>query len=290
MSRLLRYSPILLLFATPLLAGEPPAKSPDTKPALDAAPLGGPKLTSPSTTDTGLVRRSFEGKVERLDQPPELAALAKLTLDKPTREKLDAIVFKRARVIDDFVADNLPMLNDFQAASANQNKAAIFKLLGDASKKLDALWKDGPLEQQCRALLPMDQQAKFDKLVGHYWDAVVAEHKADPTDVDDKGKPKNRLGIMIEERLKSFGKEIELSFYRVAESGELIYRYLFKDVDLTGDQPAQVRTILADFSRETKLAPTKAQGEKLFRDLSKVLDADQRKQVIDRFVKLMKGK
>lgn len=290
MSRFLRYSPVFVLLATPLLAGEPPAKLPESKPAPDAAPLSGPRLTAPATADNGLVRRTFDGKVERLEQPAELVAIEKLSLDKHIREKLDAIALKRARVIDEFVADNLPMLNEFQAAAATQNKAALFKLLGEASKKLDTLWKDGSLEKQCRDLLPMDQQARFDKLVNDYWDAVVAEHKADPTDVDDNGKPKNRLGIMIEERLKSFGKEIEKSFYRVAESGELFYRYLFKDVALIGDQPAQVRTILADFSRETRLAPTKAQGEKLFRDLSRVLDADQRKQVIERFVKFTRGK
>jgi hypothetical protein len=245
------------------------------------APLGGPKVAERKEV-TSLVQRGFDGKVQRVGGAPEIAALRLLKLVPEERKGVEAITTQRAKVLDAFVSDNLPMLTDFQSLAAIGDKKQTLKALSAAAPKLKDLWKDGSLQVQVRAALPADKREKFDALIDEYWKAVIDERLA-AGEKEDDGKPKSRLSIMIDERLKSLGKEIEQSFQRVLYSGDLIYKIIAKDLTLTAQQEAEIRQLCAEYASVTKLNPTKEQEKSFGLKVLGKLTNEQQLIVIERF-------
>src|SRR5688572_10940123 len=99
------------------IMGCPPvllAQSEDSKPA--EAVLSGPKVEAKAQART-LVERDETGHVKRLDIPPAEAALKLLELDDATKEKAQAILDKRAAILDKIVKENLLLLVELSNAT-----------------------------------------------------------------------------------------------------------------------------------------------------------------------------
>ncbi|MFN7315176.1 MAG: hypothetical protein ACK5VN_05840, partial [Phycisphaerae bacterium] len=58
----------------------------------DADSLAGPKIAAKDAEKRTIVRRDFQGKLERLDERPEIAAVRMLPLDEATRAAVDTII------------------------------------------------------------------------------------------------------------------------------------------------------------------------------------------------------
>lgn len=261
------------LIAPALALADPPA---DSRPA----PLSGPS-TAPSHVDARptLVRRDFNGKVVRLERTLEEAAADLLNLDEAARARITEIMAKRTRILDDFVARNTDLLTKFGQAAATGNKADTIGLLNEAFNKLRELRRDGSLESQFAAVLSAEQVREFKAHIAAYFDAVVAERQANPDegemDKDGNRKPPGRIAIVIDERLKAFGKEIERAFYRSIYSGELLYQKIGEIIPLRDDQAAKIRAWCAEFAEKGGQSPTEEQKRELFLRVLSVLDIDQ---------------
>lgn len=278
---------LALVIATPLSApaawcAEPPAPTPAPAPA----PLRGPSTTptAPRAEKPTLVHRDFNGKVVRLERTPEEAAAALLALDDSVRERIERIMSSRARVLDEFVARNLDLLTKLGQATAAGDTKDTLLLLGEAFEKLRDLRTAGTLEQQFVAVLPAERAAEFKGLIREYFDALVEERQADPsqaeTDGQGKRRPPARLGIVIDERLRAFGKEIERAFYRSVYSGELLYQKIDEVVKLRPEQATRIRAWCAEFAEKAGMSPTEAQKRELFLKVLSALDAGQARQAI----------
>src|SRR5262245_23289957 len=147
--------------------------------AQDESPvLAGPKVAAPRAPDRpSLLERGVDGLVKPADPTAEQAAAALLTLDDSTKEAVDAAFGRRAKALDDFVLGNLDLLVKFGAAEGGGNKKDQLLLAYEVYRKLEHLWKDGPLEKQVKALLPEGQAAEYDRLLREYWKAYVADRR-----------------------------------------------------------------------------------------------------------------
>lgn len=274
----------------------PPTAQPSTDPASrPTEPLSGPKAREAGDGKPTLVHRDLEGQVRRTERTPEEEAVDLLTVDAETRKSLDRIIAQRAAMLDQFVVENVDLLTKFGQAAATNNKVDQFALLMQASGKLTPLFSKGTLAVQFRQVLPEESRGAFDHLLGAYWDAVVAEQQAAaaPKDQSDgwpmaptagaahrSAPAKSRMSILGEERLKSLGKEIELAFQRQLYSGDFLYSYVTRGIELTDEQSATIRGLCREFAEKTKGNPTEAQNKQLFLSIASVLTVAQQTQAI----------
>lgn len=288
-----------------LATGSPALAQPDvTKPAL-----AGPSVSERAVRKT-LVEYDFPGKVKRLEAAPEEVALRLMDLDSGLREKVDQVFNERVKQLDEFVAKNLELLTKLQTASVAGNKLDQAMLLAEGVQKLSPVWMKGSLRSQIDELLPKEKKAELKALLDEYWDAIVKEQQAQPAVADEpapdamkaetdaagvakatkkaKGKQseskttekpavkkKARWEIMVGERLASFGKEIERSFQRQLQSGDIIYRYIESAIVMTPEQKGTIRELCAAFAEKTKMNPTEKQNQELFVKIAGALDTKQ---------------
>ena len=76
-----------------------------TQPPADSNALSGPKVASQAPKAT-LVEKDGTGKLVRLEQRPEQAALELLGLTTEERKKPDELLIKRASVVSRLLADH----------------------------------------------------------------------------------------------------------------------------------------------------------------------------------------
>lgn len=246
-------------------------------------PLSGPRVDAANETPARqtLVERDFDGEVRRVETTPEEAAVAILDLDDETRARVERVFRERMKLIDAFVAENLDLLTKFGTADATGNKLDQLSLGLQAFNKLKPLRERGPLQDEIESLLPEASRAKFRSLVNGYWKAIHESHVAAARKSGDrKEADKAKWQVMLDEKLKALGKEIERSAYRLVKNGELIYRYIAQGLNLTEEQAGKVRTKCHAFADEVgDKEATKAQQVKLFLAVWADLDNTQRKEL-----------
>ncbi|HYE61567.1 MAG TPA: hypothetical protein VD997_06200 [Phycisphaerales bacterium] len=273
---------IMSLIVTVALAAAPAAlaQSPapqETRPG-NPAPLSGPKVTDKTTRPT-IAARDLDGKVRRPETSPEEAAAKLLSLDKDARAKVDAVFAKRARTLEKFIEENLDLMSRLITAESATGREK-FALFAETLEKSKALREDGPLDQQVRAALPEKDRKHFDRLLREYWDAIAAEDKQTPRDM---GKPKGRVGAVIDEKFKSLGREIEAAYRRCERSGTLLYHYLFDSIEVTPEQEKQLRKLCSSYAvGGIDNKDKKAQGVMLA-NLMQILTKEQGQQLAAKF-------
>jgi hypothetical protein len=254
-------------------------------PAPTPPPLAGPKVGVPAPRAT-LVELDLQGRVRIPEEPPEEAALALLGLDRPDapRAQREAharareILARRARILDEFVVGNIPLLN---MLNTSRDERERFLLILEAGRRLAPLTRDGTLREQIARCLPDEDRVRFGALLDEFWSAVVRERR---TVRRPDGKRPGRIEILAQVRLESLGREIERAFRRIVESGELLYRSATRGLTLTPAQRRELREISAVFAR---LGDGGREDEKrrLFTRALLVLDVEQR----PKFIRNLKG-
>ncbi|CAG0963492.1 hypothetical protein PHYC_00856 [Phycisphaerales bacterium] len=257
-------------------------------PTAPDPPLAGPTAAPAAATST-LVEVSFNGEVKPTEVPPEEAALQLLRLDAPDATEVQrqahaaaqGILAARAKFIDDFVVDNIPLLTMFGNAENTGDKFDQLMLAIEAMRKFRPLHEKGPLQQRIAGVLPEPDRERFDTLLGEYRAALVADrHRRPKAD----GKRPGRIEIVLTSKLESFGREVERSFQRVLYSGDLVYRYATRGLKLTREQQRRLRELTSEHAAKGENA-TEADNRRLFGRAILLLDEEQR----PRFIKNLKG-
>ncbi|MFM9995822.1 MAG: hypothetical protein ACKVU4_08480 [Phycisphaerales bacterium] len=237
--------------------------------------LAGPRVRPRGDELPTLVESDYEGKVKRLDTTPEEGAIKLLTLTPEEQSGVDGVLADRAKLLEAFVFDNLDLLTRLGSASDGGERVAQLGLIVEAVRKTAAIREKGPLAEQLRGVLDGANREKFDALVGGYWDAVVKERQESGRRA---GKREGRLGVLGDERLKAFGKEIERAFYRVADpGGEREFDELLAAMELRPEQESRVRRMAEDFIVGARFKPTPAQERNFILKVTSMLDQKQRR-------------
>lgn len=237
--------------------------------------LAGPRVRPLADERPTLVESDYEGKVKRLDTTPEEGAIALLALSPKEQSGVDAVMADRSKLLEQFVTGNLDLLLRLGAASDGGQKAETLKLIVEAVQKTSAIREKGPLARQVRGALSGPNREAFDALVREYWDAIVKERQESGRRT---GAREGRLGVLADERLKSFGKEIERAFYRIADpAGEREFNELLAALDLRPEQESRIRRMAEDFIVGARFKPTQAQERNFILKITSMLDQKQRR-------------
>lgn len=279
----------LAIFAAALLtsaatAQQTPPSSPapvPTETPAPADPLAGPTVIDSKDIRPSLVQSDFDGRIKLVDGSPEEAALKLLKLDDEQSRAANAVFAERARLLDEFVADNLLLLGQMDTADKAGDKKTQGALIVKALQELRPVLDKGKLEDRIAESLPPDRQPEYRALLKEYWGAIVKDRreKAQP-DPAKNGKKPGRIEILAQAKLETFGKEIERSFQRIEQSGELAFRYIFKGITLTPEQRGKIRELFTLHAQQTKGNATDKENGELFLAVLPHLTPEQAKAVM----------
>lgn len=269
---------------------DPPASKPAASPAND--PLAGPKVAE-APKKAGIVQRDFDGKVVLPEGSPEEAAVRVLGLDgdyatpeqKAAWAKVQEVLNKRHRILDDFVVEHLNLLVELQNVKGTGNKMDQLALFQKAYQELAPLREGGSLQEQIDKVLPEADAKAFDGYLADFWKAVEADRGSM---TNDDGTTPGKWGARAQTNLKMMGQEIKASYERVKDSGELLYRRLTEGLKLNATQQAAMREAAAEFMKNLEAGGEKSENRKLFFAALRSLDEEQRPTFIKNAKRLAK--
>lgn len=278
---------VIALTCCAAMAQEPagdsaPRESP--APVEGANPLAGPEVGPSSTQRAGkpsLIERDFEGKVKRLDERPEAAALRLLALSVEEKAATDAVLAERSAMLDTFVRENLNLLVRAQSAREGGNEGDRRAVYAEFREKLAPLAARGSLEEQLARCMTAGNAEQFRDLTREYWRAMVQE----PAPMDGAMEGEGRGGGgMVRLGLEAVGQEIRRAYERVIGEGTEKIEQLTAELQLTPEQHGKIRQLSIEFAQETGQKPTGLQKAGLFLQIRRELTPEQR----ERFVALIR--
>ncbi|MBL8990814.1 MAG: hypothetical protein JNJ48_04450 [Phycisphaerae bacterium] len=275
-------------------AGAAAWAEPEPKPAAKPDPMSGPKV-EPGAGDaakapTTLVKRDFDGKLERLDRRPEAAALDLLGLTAEERSGADKLLAERAAKVSVLLADHYALFLSLQGA--RQGGAGAEELRPKMREFREAAGGliDPPLAQQVAATLPEGKRAEFSRLVGEYIRAMSEEEAAsrrggEPAMEGDRpaGRRPERAGaapmrmelnLLLRETARTLNAMVTERRERMDE--------VLKAVEATDEQAEKIRRLARENAAEGGgMKQTEAQRAELARKILEVLTPEQRRKWVE---------
>ncbi len=284
----MKFTTPAILLAT-ILAGHAPAQTspagtPTTAPTPSRAPaqppatndLSGPKVAQPSAGLT-LVKKNFNGGLDRITQPVEEAAVAILPLSDDERAKVNTIIVQRAAVVDKGIRESVPLLLRIQGIREEGITTDRQSAIRDLDKKIPILRDRDPFRAELRLAMGAENAAKFDALINDYTRAAIADAiakaKAD-------GKKGNAFLMSLGESLRNVGMEIQQSYDRIIKEGTDKLDRAIEIIQPTPEQEGAVRNLANDFAQKSLANPTAAQRAEFFKTLMAMLTIPQRERLV----------
>lgn len=218
--------------------------------AQTAEPADPPALAGPSVTDTkappSLVQRDFEGKVKRLEEPADEAALALLPLTPEQRAKADAVLAQRHALLDRLVLENFQTVSRLRGAPADERRQVFLEL----REALRPLRERGSLADELRPVLTSEQHERHAELVGEYFAAITDETAPGEAMGEQPRRAVDRAGAAGRELIQQIGVAVRRSYERTIGQQQKELEATLAALNLTPEQDAKVRKIILDSAQK----------------------------------------
>ncbi|MEN0021389.1 MAG: hypothetical protein AAF747_10960 [Planctomycetota bacterium] len=253
----------------------------------DAAPaLGGPAVVARDDANPTLVMQAYDGSIEPLDLPVEVAAIDLLRrsvgLDDRTESEIERILAERAAEVDRHFLANLEDIVKLQSAVGSGDRATITRIgmpIMQSYRDLESEDNGGPFRDRLAAALPQADREQFLAMITEYEQALEAEAR---TEAEAAGKRFGVIQYRIQRALSRAQADAQAAYERTLLQGAAQLDEVFEQANLSTEGEAAARKVLQDFSlerlRQGKVEPdaqpTRAEIIRVFLQLSQVLSAE----------------
>lgn len=275
-SRVISACLVLMLAPAAALSQTPNQPASPSRPPASSAPddaLAGPRVAAREGQRPTIVRRDFNGVIERPDATPAEAALDLITLDDDSRKAVRDVLARRAAGLDAFVRENLELLGQISNANQSGDRAESLRLLAEAAPKLRPTLGRAPLEEQLAQVLPEPKARELRHLVREYRNAVRNEAV---TKARAQGETLTPAQATIRESLSELGQEIRRAYERQFLGRQAELDRVLAMLNLQPAQETRIRNLITEHVQATKGNPTQAQRLQLFTRIAAELDREQR--------------
>ncbi len=247
----------LLIPSGPVLGGEPGV-------------LGGPTVAGRAAART-LVHRGLDGEVLPLGAPPAIAALDLFDLDGATRDRVSALLFERAGLLDEVVLKNLGLLSEVETVMAAGTPAEKLTVLQQGLAALEPVRAWGRLEERIAGVLPDAVRGAYLGVIREYEDARFAWAVT-------AGEAGHRFEYRIARYWEDMGWEIERAAERVLsdDGGDEWLDLLVEKLGLSSSQAGTIRQMAEDFFIRVGGRPTEAEEMAFVAQIRTVMTVEQR--------------
>jgi hypothetical protein len=241
----------------------------ETPPASDATALQGPKVAAEKPPES-LVQRDVAGKLVRLEERPEQAALKLLDLSPMEREGADAVLKAHAAAAAKLLSEHTDLFLKVQTA---RQGGASFEELAPLMREFEELVPEllrKPLVDRVSEALPEAKRARFHALVQEYGQAIVKEEAGAKGRVVPSG-PFAARRLESNLLLRDMGQALRA---RVTDQRERLAA-LVKAVEATPEQAEKIDALFRSQAQgpESRTAETRM---RLMRQLAELLTPEQR--------------
>lgn len=260
-----------------------PALGQETKPVEpERDPLAGPPVKE-TKEERSLIRRNFEGRIQRLEMLPDEAAVELLTMDEDVKARVRSVIDDYNKTLDRLVVGNLDLLVKFTNTAGRRERLELVREAKVAFADLDA---KGALKERVAKELPKDQAERYTTLVKGYWEVLIddAVQQAE-RESKDRAKTPGRGEIAIREALVAFGQEVKRSYERQIAAKTKELEALLKKLDLTPEKETKVRNMFVEFEEKTKGVSRPEQRRELATRVFRELNKDQQRTLLEELFK-----
>lgn len=238
-------------------------------------PLAGPKVKE-TQEERSLIKRNFEGRVQRLEVTPDEAAVELLSLDQDVQKRVRAVLDDYNATLDRLVIGNLELLVKLTNTPGRREKIELIREAKEAFKELEA---KGKLRERVAKELSKEQAERYESLIKGYWDVLIDDATQQGAK-EEKAKAPGRGEIAIREALVAFGQEIRRSYDRQIAAKAKELEELLKKLDLPTEKETKIRNMFSEFFEKTKGNARPQQKAEFVQRVLRELDKEQRERVI----------
>lgn len=205
--------------------------------------LRGPAL-APDRATVSLVRRNFEGVIEKLTIRPEEAALKLIELTETERGAVQTVLSARASAFDRLFREELDAILEIGPAFESGQVLRGLHLLGRLYESFAAIAGEKELLDQLAEVLPVEKAARLRALVNEYTDALVFQELGLERAGADGAAARLNIGQRIKAAvlrrqiaIEHFGLELQQAAertFRGDDDGK--FEALLNKLDLTPEQ------------------------------------------------------
>lgn len=233
--------------------------------------LKGP--TVPIEAQHTLGSTTMSGHFTPIEGRPELAAFSMIINDPnhlATARELDN---KRTFDLTIYLVDEIDTVREITDAMTEGNSTRAKLLLAQLRQRFEPTLPRNPLAAELETMLTEEQRVEFHRILDDYWLRWAASHtetmNLDPDSAEYK-KIENRLNHELFEQDIQLAYESSLKRYR--DTLDAIYTA----VQPTDDQHTQIREIIIEHIKDTRLKATIEQRQALMLEIYTLLDDDRR--------------
>lgn len=258
-----------------------PALAQVTDPADD--PLRGPPVSD--HTKRTLVRFNMSGQFEPIEGRPEAAAALLLDLDEQTAQRVKRVIDARDMAVATLLVDQIDLVAEISdEIRAGDNEAARARMI--------VLWERfepdhprRPLLKPLKRVLGPEQFAEVVRLTDEYWETWI-DQRVGAMDDREGGRRAERRE-QTEERLafELFQGEVRTGYEATLRRYRDALEAMYQAVGPTEEQRAEMRRVVIDHIRATKLKATPEERRAATRKIYDLLDEDRRGKLFDYLLK-----
>jgi hypothetical protein len=238
--------------------------------------LRGPDV--PASVERTLVSFDAQGRLVQLDTRPEIAALALLDdLDPAQREAARAAVAERNAALATFVLDNIDVARESADALAAGNRDRASEINRELYDRFDPEHARDPLLGAFEPALTSQQATDVRRLIDEYWSARIDRELRNARDKSDKA----RAAAQQRMSLGAFQNELRAAYDRTLRPYRQKIETITRIVEPTPEQAEQIRQVIIDFVRHTRLQATPQQERDAARQIYELLDEQQRLKLFE---------
>lgn len=240
-------------------------------------PLRGPDV--PAEKTRSLVSKGMMGRFTPLEVRPEAAAIQEIDLDEAALERARAVIDERAFAVTMHLVDHIDTIKEMTDARLDGRGDEAQRMLVEMWEDFDKDGDRSPLLRPLGEVLGVENAEQVRALVDEYWEAWIdAELRGgDAMDAGDEARDRveRRLAFGLFQREVQDSYETSLRRYQQAIEG------VSNAIEPTPEQRQQIRLIIIDHIRETRLSATPAQRRETNLRIYRMLDDDRKEKLFE---------
>ena len=251
--------------ATPSLAQSDPDRSNTLK---------GPSVSTETQNTLGTT--DMNGHFTPVEGRPELAAFSLVTKDQSNLAAARDLDNKRTQDLTIFLVDEIDAVRDITDSITAGEEVKAQLLLAQLRQRFNPELPRDPLAPELEKMLDENQLAEFHRILDDYWHRwIQAEHP------EQKIKQGSKLAAKYEHTLNHelFQQDIRLAYENSLQRYRQTLDAIYTAVQPTDDQHAQIRALVIEHVKDTRLKATSPQRQDLMLEIYHLLDEDRQEKL-----------
>ncbi len=246
-----------------------------TAPALAQSDLlKGPAI--PTQTQNTIGSTDMNGYFTPVEGRPELAAFALVTNDPEKLASARDLDHKRIFDLAAYLVDEIDTVREITDALDTGNETQAQLLLAQLRLRYDPSLSRDPLLPELEKMLDADQRAELTRILDDYW-LRWAQSQTNTMRMEPDSSAYKKTEHQLNNQL--FQEDIRQAYDASLKRYRDTIDAIVTAIQPTEDQQAQIRELIINHIKETKLKATNAQRQALMLDIYHLLDEDRQEQL-----------